>query len=220
MSNLLSQSHIQSYFPLFICLGTTALWNNITCYCHTIQLTEPFLQNLYSFDIMWLSYLILKRNFTDKQPTTWQQHEMGYSVFPGSDTLSRLEFLITYEKVTEEPECSAHTFPRRHLWVTCFLNLLLSSLKFTVHIAVVIVAFEVCACLCVGYESQKEREHTVGSHVHMFTCFYVCVGSRCKELNSDIRVSFSLWLTVCKHLHPLCWAAVTRYVLRLPGAAT
>lgn len=37
----------------------------------------------------------------------------------------------------------------------------------------------------------------------------------CKEFNSNIPVSFSLWSAVSKHFHPLCWAAVTRHVLRL-----
>lgn len=51
MSNLLSQSHIQSYFPLFICLGTPALWNYTTCHCHTIhaERTEPFSPNPFQF---------------------------------------------------------------------------------------------------------------------------------------------------------------------------
>lgn len=39
-------------------------------------------------------------------------------------TLCWLEFLIMYEKVTEESEWGAHAFPRGDMWLTALLNLL------------------------------------------------------------------------------------------------
>ena len=38
---------------------------------------EPVLQTPRSSGAARLSYLTGRRNFTDKQPTTWQRHEMG-----------------------------------------------------------------------------------------------------------------------------------------------
>ncbi len=90
--NLISRRHISqspwviSFYnptfnhipPPFICLGASALCNNITCCCGAHRALSP---NPNSFDIMWLSYLTVKRNFSDKQPATWQQHEMRYRVF-------------------------------------------------------------------------------------------------------------------------------------------
>ncbi len=95
---------------------------------------------------------------------------------------------------------SVRTFPRRHIWVTCFLNLPLSSLKFTVHIAAVIVASEVFACLCVRCESSRKREKDVGVHCR-FTCWPDYAFSTCEELNADITFSFSLWMCVSISIH-------------------
>lgn len=54
------------------------------------------------------------------------------------------------------------------MWVTCFLKLLLSSLRFTVHVAVVVVALEVCEYLCTGYEGQKRGRNKMATE-HGFT---------------------------------------------------
>lgn len=132
----------------------------------------------------------MKRNFTDKQPATWQQHEMRYTVFFDCDTACWLGFLITYEKVTKESEHSVRTFPRRHVGVTCFLNLCLSSLKFTV--AVVIVAFAVHACVQMVYGTGLYVQYV---HLILHACTF--------KQGSCLRF-FMVVIMACKHLHPLC----------------
>lgn len=140
---------------------------------------------------------------------------MGYSIFSGSNTQSWLKFLITYEKVREESECSAHTFPWRHEWLTRFQNLLLSSLKFTVHIAVGIVASEACACWYVGCDSQKEAEkqrmQDTCSRVCMWTLYCIYVYTTCRDLKAD---SFLFVRDVCLGTSIL-WAGLQSQVMSL-----
>lgn len=166
---------------------------------HPCRAHRAFSPNPYSFEVMWLSYLTVRRNFSDKQPT-WQQHEMGYSVFPGGDTLSWLEFLITYEKVTEESECRSRAFPRRREWVTCFLNLLLSSFKvYSTNSCCCWCIWSVCTPVCGEWKSKQKVCRVTCTHVHPIPRVWAE-----HVQSSDVPVSFSSWWTACRRL---CWAA-------------
>lgn len=58
-------------------LQLSEIISHVTVTRSSVELTEPFLQTPHSSDATLLSYLTGRRNFSDKQPTTWQRHEMG-----------------------------------------------------------------------------------------------------------------------------------------------
>lgn len=150
-----------------------------------------------------------RRNFADKQPTTWQRHEMGY--FSESDTRE----LIGVSNHVWKGHRGVWTENAHISQKTCVSDMLpqspLSFLKFT--LVVVIVAFGVHARLCVRYESIKKRG------IHDLAQIYVHV-IPCIKTISFFLFFMGFFLMACKRLRPLCQAAVTWHVLGLHCAAT
>ena len=197
---------------------TSAPWYNITCHCHKTQTSS---QSLFSrpFQI-WLNVVVTLRWRQTSVTAAW--NEMCCTCWEWHSDMIGVSNHVW--KVTEESEWSARTFPRRHLWMTCFLNLLLSSLNLAVHTAVVIVAFEVCARLFVGYEGQKEEvvikecgvycrftctvcmliwfyvENLNQTFLHPFLCSYWCVSSSILSAGRQAHVMSSGSL-VLPHKH-------------------